>query len=108
MRRVADAALRGAGAAELAGVFAQMVRKTVVLLDPEFELHTPRARREAGGDRAALGPGRAEHRPAAADALAAERRPLRVPPVPGSALSHGCLAMPVTAGERPGVPARAR
>ena len=32
-------------------------------------------------------------------ALAAERRPLRVPPVPGTALAHGCLAMPVTVGD---------
>ena len=31
--------------------------------------------------------------------LTAERRPLRVPPVPGSALACGCLATPVSVGD---------
>jgi hypothetical protein len=95
--RVADAALRGASAAELASVFAEMTRKTVLLLDPEFGLRT----------RAFAGPGAAAPPwdPGASTVarllrvLAAERRPLRVPPVPGSALPQGCLAMPVTAGD---------
>ncbi len=96
--RVADAVLRGADAAELAGVFAQMTRKTVVLLDPELGLHTRAPGDEAGGTGLPWDPGE----PSIARllrALAAERRPLRVPPVPGSAVAHGCLAMPVTAGE---------
>lgn len=97
--RVADAALRGADAAELVRVFSQMTRKTVLLLNPEFGLRTSAARGEA---QAAAGlhwdPGetsiaRLLH------VLAAERRPLRVPPVPGSALARGCLAMPVTVGD---------
>jgi hypothetical protein len=96
--RVADAALRGAGAAELAGVFAQMIRKTVVLLDPEFGLHTRAPGGEAGGTGLPWDPGEVSIA-RLLRALAAERRPLRVPPVPGSTLSHGCLAMPVTAGE---------
>jgi hypothetical protein len=96
--RVADAALRGADAAELAGVFAQMIRKTVVLLDPEVGLHT----RVPGGDPDGTGLPWEPAEPSVARllrALAAERRPLRVPPVPGSALARGCLAMPVTAGD---------
>jgi hypothetical protein len=110
--RVADAALRGAGAAELASVFSQMIGKTVILLDPDLGLHT----RSPGGAPAASEPGAGERGnskpggglpwdPREASiarllaALAAERRPLRVPPVPGTALAHGCLAMPVTAGD---------
>jgi hypothetical protein len=96
--RVADAALRGADAAELAAVFAQMIRKTVVLLDPEFGLHTRASAGGAGGTGLPWDPGEASIA-RLLRALAAERRPLRVPPVPGSALAHGCLAMPVTAGE---------
>jgi hypothetical protein len=95
--RVADAALRGASAAELASVFSEMTRKTVLLLDPEFGLRT-----RASAGQGAAGP---PWDPAAGTVarllrvLAAERRPLRVPPVPGSALPQGCLAMPVTAGD---------
>jgi hypothetical protein len=111
--RVADAALRGAGAAELASVFSQMIGKTVVLLDPDLGLHT----RASGGEPAGGAPEASERGDHAAGgqglpwdpreasiarllaALAAERRPLRVPPVPGTALAHGCLAMPVTVGD---------
>ncbi|HEY1920422.1 MAG TPA: helix-turn-helix domain-containing protein [Streptosporangiaceae bacterium] len=95
--QVADAALRGVGAAELAIVFSQAIRKTVLLLDPDFSLST-HACSDGVPDVAP------DWDPAAAgmaqllQVLAAERRALRVPPVPGSALSHGCLAMPVTAG----------
>jgi hypothetical protein len=96
--RIADAALRGAGATELVTIFALMIRKTVLLLDPEFGLLT----RAPGGEPAAIklpwNPGEASVA-RLLRALAAERRPLRVPPVPGSALAHGCLAMPVTAGK---------
>ena len=97
--RVADAALRGADAAELVRVFSQMTRKTVLLLNPEFGLRTSAA---GGEPRVTAGlhwdPGetsiaRLLH------VLAAERRPLRVPPVPGSALAGGYLAMPVTVGD---------
>jgi hypothetical protein len=97
--QVADAALRGAGAAELARVFAQMVRKTVMLLNPEFGLHTrasgtqPETTTGLPWDPGEANVARLLH------VLAAERRPLRVPPVPGSALAHGCLAMPVTVGD---------
>jgi hypothetical protein len=97
--QVADAALRGADAADLARVFAQMVRKTVMLLDPEFGLHT-----RASGAQPETTTGLPWNPREASVArllhvLAAERRPLRVPPVPGSALAHGCLAMPVTVGD---------
>lgn len=96
--RMADVALKGASAPELAAVFSHVICKTVLLLDPEFGLT------------AYANPGKpaatAMHwDPDAAGVagllrvLANERRPLRVPPVPGSALSHGYLAMPVTAGE---------
>jgi PucR family transcriptional regulator, purine catabolism regulatory protein len=97
--RMADAALRGAPAPELAAVFSRVIRKTVLLLDPEFRLT---AYANPAGPVATA----TRWNPDAAGVagllrvLAGERRPLRVPPVPGSALSHGCLAMPVTAGER--------
>ena len=97
--RVADAALRGAGAAELVQVFSQMTGKTVLLLNPEFGLRTSAASGEA---QAAAGlrwdPGETNIA-RLLRVLAAERRPLRVPPVPGSALARGCLAMPVTVGD---------
>ena len=97
--RVADAALRGAGAAELVRVFSQMTRKTVLLLNPEFGLRTSATRGEA---QPAAGlrwdPGETSIA-RLLRVLAAERRPLRVPPVPGSALARGCLAMPVTVGD---------
>lgn len=106
--RMADAALRGARAPELAALFAGVTHKTVLLLDPGFALNAHAEPDQAEPGRAE--PGRAEVIPVPWDpgaagiaqllrVLAAERRPLRVPPVPGSALSHGCLAMPVTAGE---------
>jgi hypothetical protein len=96
--QVADAAVRGADAVELTRVFAQMVRKTVVLLDPEFGL---RAHASAGRSASAAPNWNPDDASLARvlRALAAERRPLRVPPIPGSALSHGCLATPVTVGD---------
>lgn len=99
--RMADAALRGAAASELAAVFSRVICKTVLLLDPEFGL-TAYANPANHGEPVATA---MRWDPDAVGVsgllrvLAAERRPLRVPPVPGSALSHGCLAMPVTAGE---------
>ena len=97
--RVADAALRGADAAELVRVFSQMTRKTVLLLNPEFGLRTSAA---GGAAQVTAGlhwdPGEANIG-RLLRVLAAERRPLRVPPVPGSALAGGYLAMPVTVGD---------
>lgn len=90
--QVADAALRGAGAAELAAAFSQTIHKPVLLLDPQFALAT-RAGQVAAWDPAEAGIAQLLR------ALAAERRPLRVPAIPGSALSQGCLAVPVTVGE---------
>jgi hypothetical protein len=94
---VAGAAVQGADAAELTRIFAATAGKTVILLDPEF-----RPQAQAGS--AAPGP---IQRWEPGDVglasmlrvLAAERKPLRVPPVPGSALAYGCLATPVMVGE---------
>jgi PucR family transcriptional regulator, purine catabolism regulatory protein len=90
--QVADAALRGAQTAELATVFSQTIHKPVLLLDPQFGL-TTQAGQPGPWDPAEAGIAQLLR------ALAAERRPLRIPPVPGSALSQGCLAVPVTVGE---------
>jgi sugar diacid utilization regulator len=98
--KLAGAAVRGADAAELAMIFAEAAGKTVVLLDPDLRLQAQ-----------ASGTGSRENEkmprwdpgdPSIAKLLrllAAERRPLRVPPVPRSALAYGCLATPVIAGE---------
>jgi hypothetical protein len=95
--RMADAALRGASAPELAAVFSGVIRKTVLLLHPEFTLHAHAHPGQAAVTLVPWDPG-ATGVARLLRLLAAERRPLRVPPVPGSALPHGCLAMPVTAG----------
>jgi hypothetical protein len=93
--RIASAAVQGADAAELTQIFAAAAGKTVVLLDPEF-----RPQAQASSDRSGT-----IHVPGDASiarvlrVLAAERKPLRVPPVPGSALAYGCLATPVIVGE---------
>jgi sugar diacid utilization regulator len=96
--RIADAVLRGAGATELATIFAQMIGKTVLLLDPEFGLRTHAPAVEPAATTPRWDPGEASVA-RLLRMLALERRPVRVPPVPGSALAHGCLAMPVTAGQ---------
>lgn len=94
---VADATLTGAGVRQLAQIFARLIRRTVVLLDPSFGVHAV-----AGAEiepRAQL-PWRLDD-PGVVRvlrALAAERRPLRVPAVPDSVLSHGCLAVPIGVG----------
>lgn len=93
--QVGDTALRGAPATELVAVFAQMIRKTVLLLDPHFGLSARAGQSATATPWDPAEPGIAR----LLRLLAAERRPLRVPPVPGSALSHGCLAMPITIGE---------
>lgn len=95
--RVAGAAVQGAGAAELTRIFAATAGKTVILLDPQF-----RPQAQAGS----ASPGVTQRwEPGDASmasmlrVLAAERKPLRVPPVPGSALAYGCLATPVMVGD---------
>jgi PucR C-terminal helix-turn-helix domain/GGDEF-like domain len=96
--RVASAAVQGADAAELTRIFAVTAGKTVMLLDPELQLQ---ARVDSGGSAGTMRrwePGD----PSIARlfrVLAAERKPLRVPPVPGSALAYGCLATPVSVGD---------
>jgi hypothetical protein len=97
--QMADAALRGAPASELAAVFSHVIRKTVLLLDPEFRLTAYANPGEPVATAMRWDPDAAGVA-GLLRVLAGERRPLRVPPVPGSALSQGCLAMPVTAGER--------
>lgn len=95
--RLADAAVQGADAAELTRIFAEAAGKTVVLLDPEFRLQH-QAAGESGADPVRWDPGDASVG-RLLRMLASERRPLRVPPVPGSALACGCLATPVTVSD---------
>jgi len=94
--QIADATLTGASARQLAQMLARLIRRTVVLLDPRFGLRV-----HAGVDTASprhswqpddAGIGRLLR------ALAAERRPLRVPAVPDSVLRNGCLAVPIGIG----------
>jgi PucR C-terminal helix-turn-helix domain/GGDEF-like domain len=95
--QIADATLTGADARELSRMLARLIRKTVVLLDSRFGL-----RACAGEDRGlALSPHWQPDDPGLGRllrALAAERRPLRVPAVPDSVLTHGCLAIPIGIG----------
>jgi purine catabolism regulator len=95
--KVASAAVRGADTSELTRIFAQMARKTVVLLDPEFRPLAQAGSGEALDAMQRWKPGDASMA-RLLHVLATERRPLRVPPVPGSALAYGCLAMPVIVG----------
>lgn len=95
--RVAGAAIQGAGAAELTRIFAATAGKTVILLDPEFQLQAQAGSASPGTIRR-WEPGDASIA-SMLRVLAAERKPLRVPPVPGSALAYGCLATPVMVGE---------
>ena len=95
--KLAGAAVQGADAAELATIFAQTAGKTVVLLGPDLRLQ---AQASSTGSREIARWDPAD--PSIAKLLrllAAERRPLRVPPVPRSALAYGCLATPVIAGD---------
>jgi purine catabolism regulator len=96
--KLAGAAVQGADVAELAVIFAETAGKTVVLLDPDLRLQ---AQASGGSPREKI-PHWDPGDPSIAKLLrmlAAERRPLRVPPVPRSALAYGCLATPVIAGE---------
>ncbi|MFC5996487.1 PucR family transcriptional regulator [Pseudonocardia hispaniensis] len=96
---IADAALQGANAHELAQVCAGLLVKTVVLLDASFELRAYCS--GGGGDVAAAtwNPDDPSIR-RLLGALAAENRPLRVPAVPDSVLPHGCLATPIAVGQQ--------
>jgi sugar diacid utilization regulator len=96
--KLAGAAVQGADAAELAMIFAETAGKTVVVLDPDLRLQ---AQASGTGPREKI-PQWDPGDPSIVKLLrmlAAERRPLRVPPVPRSALAYGCLATPVIAGE---------
>jgi hypothetical protein len=94
--RVASAAVQGADAAELTRIFAATAGKSVMLLDPEFR---PQAQAgSAPGPLQCWEPGDASIA-SMLRVLAAERKPLRMPPVPGSALAYGCLATPVMVGD---------
>ena len=93
--KLAAAAVQGADAAELTRIFAQTAGKTVILLDPGLR---PQAQAASAGDPRDWDPGDASLEKLLR-LLTAERRPLRVPPVPGSALACGCLATPVSVGD---------
>jgi hypothetical protein len=93
--KLAGAAVQGADAAELARIFAETAGKTVILLDPELR---PQAQAASTGTVRDWDPGDASLAKLLR-LLTAERRPLRVPPVPGSALVCGCLATPVLVGD---------
>jgi sugar diacid utilization regulator len=96
--KLAGAAVQGADAAELAMIFAETAGKTVVLLDPDLRLQAQASGTGPREEMPRWDPGD----PSIAKLLGmltAERRPLRVPPVPRSALAYGCLATPVIAGE---------
>jgi len=94
--RVASAAVQGADAAELTRIFAATAGKSVLLLDPDFR---PQAQAGSGaGPIQRWEPGDASIA-SMLRVLAAERKPLRLPPVPASALAYGCLATPVMVGD---------
>jgi PucR family transcriptional regulator, purine catabolism regulatory protein len=93
--KLAAAAVQGADAVELTRIFAQTAGKTVILLDPGLR---PQAQAASAGVVRDWDPADASLEKLLC-LLTAERRPLRVPPVPGSALACGCLAIPVIVGE---------
>jgi PucR family transcriptional regulator, purine catabolism regulatory protein len=96
--KLAGAAVQGADAIELTRIFAETAGKTVILLDPELR---PQARAASTGSAEMTDrwdPGDASIN-RLLRVLTAERRPLRVPPIPGSALACGCLATPVIVGD---------
>jgi hypothetical protein len=93
--KLAAAAVQGADTAELTRIFAATAGKTVILLDPELR---PQAQAASAGVVRDWDPGDASLEKLLR-LLTAERRPLRVPPVPGSALACGCLATPVIVGD---------
>jgi PucR family transcriptional regulator, purine catabolism regulatory protein len=96
--KLAAAAVQDADVANLTEIFAETAGKTVVLLDSELRLQAQAA---GAGEREMTLRWEADD-PSLTKLLgmlAAERRPLRVPPVPGSAFAYGCLATPVLVGD---------
>lgn len=91
--RLADAALEGVDATALTQAYADAVSKPVVLLDPSFGIRAQAGPGETmvelGWDLAAPSVGRLLH------TLEVQRRPLRVPSVPGSSFGGGCLISPI-------------
>lgn len=95
--QLADTALKGVDPAELTQVFAELVGKRIVLMDPDFR---SLAHAGGGGMLPDLDWDRSDPRvDRLLGALRAQRRPLRVPSVPGSSLAHGCLVTPIVIGE---------
>ena len=93
--QVADAALSGSDAQELTRVFARTTGKTIVLLDPALGLRACEGAEGPASTTLSWNPDDAGM-VRVLRALAAERRPLRVPAVPGSGLlAHGCVATPI-------------
>ncbi|MPZ85933.1 MAG: hypothetical protein GEV28_38395 [Actinophytocola sp.] len=91
--QVADAAVRGADARQLTRVLAETLDQAVLLLDPTFTLLA-----RAGDDTVNWHPDDvAVSR--VLRALATERRPVRLPAMPDSALARGCQATPITIGD---------
>jgi len=96
--KLAGAAVQGADAVDLTTIFAETAGKTVMLLDPELRLQAQASSTGSAATVRRWDPGDASITKLLR-MLAAERRPLRVPPVPGSALACGCLATPVVVGD---------
>ncbi|MEJ7771843.1 MAG: helix-turn-helix domain-containing protein [Geodermatophilaceae bacterium] len=95
--QLADTALKGVDPADLTHVFADLVGKRIVLMDPAFRVRT-----DAGGDETLPDLSWDRSDPSVdrlLHALQAQRRPLRVPSVPGSSLAQGCLVTPIVIGE---------
>jgi sugar diacid utilization regulator len=91
--KVAAAAARGADAAELTRVLAQVSGKTVMLLDPDFQLQAQAADGIRSWDPGEASTVRLFHE------LDTERRTLRAILSPGAATAWECLAAPVMAGD---------
>jgi sugar diacid utilization regulator len=91
--QVADAAVRGADARQLTRVLAETLNQAVLLLDPTFVLLAQAGDDTAGWKSDDVAVGRMLR------ALATERRPLRLPAMPDSALARGCQATPITIGD---------
>jgi hypothetical protein len=96
--KLASAAVQGADAADLTRIFADTAGKTVMLLDPELRLQAQASSTGSVATVSHWDPGDASVTKLLR-MLATERRPLRVPAVPGSALASGCLATPVVVGD---------
>lgn len=95
---VAGAALHGADVGELTSILARITMKTIVLLNPALELRCHAVGHGSSPDNPEWDPGdRVIAR--LLDSLETEHLPLRVPAIPDSILTHGCLATPITFGE---------